>query len=160
MFGDESPKEISEKSLSDKLTCEWICGKYSFCKSLHALYNSRRIIILLTSMQCLHRGYVAEFCTLAQCSRSANKNGDDFDVFLWFLPYLDLNQYWRVTNLVYSHNIFSCIRPLKSQNTLERERPKTYSRLVSITWSLYCILHSISILYSHIFGLLHTRLAS
>ena len=81
MCGDESLKEISEKSLSDKLTCEWICGKYSFYKSLLALYNSRRIIILLTSMQFFHRGYVAEFCTLAQCSRSSNKNGDDFDVF-------------------------------------------------------------------------------
>ena len=64
-----------------KLTCEWICGKYSFYKSLIALYNLRRMIILLTSMQCFHRGYVAEFCTLAQCSRSSNKNGDDFDVF-------------------------------------------------------------------------------
>ena len=48
---------------------------------LLALYNSRRIIILLTSMQFFHRGYVAEFCTLAQCSRSSNKNGDDVDVF-------------------------------------------------------------------------------
>ena len=83
MCGDESLKEISEKSLFDKLTCEWIWGKYSFYKSLLALYNSRRIIILLTSMQCFHRGYVAEFCTLAPCSRSSNKNGDDFDFFFY-----------------------------------------------------------------------------
>ena len=33
-------------------------------------------------MQFFHRGYVAEFCTVPQCSRSSYKNGDDFDVFM------------------------------------------------------------------------------
>ena len=88
---------VWKKFLYSHFLINWHVNEYAvnipFYKSLLALYNSWRIIILLTSMQFFHRGYVAEFCTVPQCSRSSNKNGDDFDIFSWFLPYLDLNQY-------------------------------------------------------------------